>query len=84
MLNPLLFAKVPSAVATTLAYSTESEWTEILNGRVLEQMVLAGIPDAPAALAQCKAVPQYLSIVTVVVITPAALGESHCPLGISI
>ena len=54
MLNPLLFAKVPSAVATVLAYSTESEWTEILNGRVLEQMVLAGVPDAVAVLAQLQ------------------------------
>ena len=49
-----MFAKVPSAVATVLAYSTESEWTEILNGRVLEQMVLAGAPDKIAVLAQLQ------------------------------
>ena len=56
MLKPLLFAKVPSCspLLAALTYSTESEWTEILNGRVLEQMVLAGAPDKIAVLAQLQ------------------------------
>ena len=50
-LNPLLFANDPSARGAGFPYSTESEWTDTLNGLVLEHTVFAGVPAVSAATA---------------------------------
>jgi len=58
MLNPLLFARSPSPAGAGFPYSTESEWTDTLNGLVLEQTVFAGVPAALASFAQFNSIPQ--------------------------